>query len=73
MVSLQRSSNTVGDSIRHCKDSPSLKNYGLEVFCECYQEARKEAALGTGLALETVPIEPFFAPEESLYSDFLPT
>ncbi|MGL4502503.1 MAG: DUF29 domain-containing protein, partial [Planktothrix sp.] len=34
------------------KSSPSLKPYYTEVFEECYQDARQEAALETGLTLE---------------------
>ena len=57
---------------RAFKDSPSLRPYFTEVFGECYQDARKEAALETGLSLATFPIDSPFMPEESLDSDFLP-
>ncbi|MBC6473183.1 MAG: DUF29 domain-containing protein [Hormoscilla sp. GM102CHS1] len=53
------------------QDSPSLKNYFLEVFDECYLDARQLAALETGFPLDTFPIEATFDPEESLDSEFL--
>jgi hypothetical protein len=40
------------------KDSPSLKAYILEIFDECYQDARKEASDRSQLPLETFPIIP---------------
>lgn len=54
------------------KNSPSLKPYYTEVFEECYQDARQEAALETGLALETFPAVCPFTPEAALDRDFLP-
>jgi hypothetical protein len=42
------------------KNSPSLKRYFDTVFDECYQEARKAAALETRLPLKTFPeLSPF--------------
>ena len=53
-------------------ESPSLKKYLSEVFNECYQEARKQAALETGLSLDTFPLDSPFTTEESLNQDYLP-
>jgi len=47
-------------------DSPSLKPYYQEVFTECYQDARQEAALETGLTLAVFPEESPFTAEETL-------
>jgi hypothetical protein len=38
------------------RDSPSLKPYILEIFDECYEEARKEASDRTQLPLNTFPV-----------------
>ena len=54
------------------KVSPSLKRYFAEVFNECYQDAREQAADETGLAINTFPIKCPFAPSETLDSDYLP-
>lgn len=40
------------------KDSPSLKPYILEIFDECYQEARKEASDRSQLPLDIFPLTP---------------
>lgn len=53
-------------------ESPSLKKYLSEVFNECYQDARKQAALETGLSLDTFPVDSPFTTEESLNQDYLP-
>lgn len=53
-------------------ESPSLKNYLPEVFINCYQNARKQAAIETGLSLATFPIESPFTINECLDEDFLP-
>ena len=53
-------------------DSPSLKRYYLEFFAKCYQVARKQAAIETGLNLSTFPVESPFTPEQVLDSEFLP-
>ena len=50
---------------RAFKDSPSLKNYFSDVFGECYQDARKEAALETGLSLEIFPLDSLYPRSES--------
>ncbi|WP_199248079.1 DUF29 domain-containing protein [[Phormidium] sp. ETS-05] len=48
-------------------DSPSLKTYYQEVFAECYQDARQEASLETGLPLEVFPEEsPFLLMSPSI-------
>ena len=57
---------------RSLKDSPSLNHYLNEVFDECYQDARKQAALETNLSLDSFPLECVFTLEETLDSDFLP-
>lgn len=53
-------------------DSPSLKNYFLEVFNECYQKARDLASSETGLSISVFPVECPFHPDLVLKSDFLP-
>ena len=53
-------------------ESPSLKNYFLEIFNECYQDARKQASLETGLSLDTFPMDSPFTIDESLNQDYLP-
>ena len=40
------------------KDSPSLKPYTLEIFEDCYQEARKESADRSQLPLDLFPLMP---------------
>ena len=50
-------------------DSPS---YFEEVFDECYQEAREQAADETGLPLDTFPQESIFTPAEALDPNYLP-
>jgi len=54
------------------QDSPSLRNYYIEVFTKCYRNACKQAAIETGLDLATFPAESPFTPEQVLDSDFLP-
>lgn len=53
-------------------DSPSLKNYFLEVFEQCYQKARDLASSETGLSLSVFPVECPFNPDLVLKSDFFP-
>ncbi len=48
------------------KDSPSLKPYILEIFDECYQEARKEASDRSQLSLDIFPIIPIGSLEQIL-------
>jgi hypothetical protein len=52
--------------------SPSLKRYFEEVFDECYQDAREQAADETGLPKDTFPTESPFTPPETLNPDYLP-
>lgn len=54
------------------KISPSLKRYFEEVFGECYQDGREQAADETGLPLDTFPEKSPFTPTEVLNSDYLP-
>ncbi|NES99174.1 MAG: DUF29 domain-containing protein [Sphaerospermopsis sp. SIO1G1] len=54
------------------KDSPSLKKYFVETFAECYQDARQQASIETGLDLDIFPGESPFDPDECLNQDFLP-
>jgi hypothetical protein len=54
------------------EDSPSLKPYLQQVFGKCYQDARKEASLETGLPLSLFPDKSPFTDEETLDSDYLP-
>jgi hypothetical protein len=52
--------------------SPSLKRYFEEVFDECYQDGREQAADETGLTLDTFPTKSSFTPSEVLNSEYLP-
>lgn len=54
------------------KISPSLKRYFEEVFEECYQDGREQAADETGLPLDTFPEKSPFTPTEVLNPDYLP-
>jgi Domain of unknown function DUF29 len=54
------------------QDSPSLKPYLIEVFGECYQDAREQAADETGLPLASFPVIPVLSSNETLNPDFLP-
>jgi len=54
------------------EDSPSLKNYYQEMFYKCYQNARKNASIETGLNLNIFPEIPPFNLDEVLNQDFLP-
>ncbi len=53
------------------KDSPSLKPYILEIFDECYQDARKEASDRSQLPLDIFPLIPIGSLEQIL-DDWLP-
>ncbi|MFO5491465.1 MAG: DUF29 domain-containing protein [Cuspidothrix sp.] len=48
------------------KDSPSLKPYILEIFDECYQDARKEASDRSQLPIDTFPVIPIGSLEQIL-------
>lgn len=68
--------NTIKEQRRQIKilltDSPSLKPYLLEIFLECYADAREDAADNTGLSMDTFPSEPLFTLEEALNPHYLP-
>ena len=54
------------------KTSPSLKRYFKEVFSECYQDAREQAADETGLSINFFPIASPFTATEALDPNYLP-
>lgn len=51
------------------KESPSLQPYFVEIFNECYQDARELVTAETGIAIEVFPAETPFTSEETLNSD----
>ena len=51
------------------KESPSLKRYFIEIFDDCYQDARKLAAKETGLDLDIFPLDCPFSQQDVLDSD----
>lgn len=53
------------------KDSPSLKGYSQEIFAECYQDARQDAATETQLKVSVFPDECPFNLEVVLKVDYL--
>lgn len=53
-------------------DSPSLKPYYLEIFPDCYQDARELASDETGLTINTFPVASPFTNEEALNENYLP-
>ncbi len=54
------------------KESPSLQSYFIEIFNECYEDARELAAAETGLALDTFPLDCPYSTELAIDSAFLP-
>ena len=54
------------------KDSPSLKPYILEIFDECYQDARKEASDRSQLPIDTFPLIPIGSLEQILDENWFP-
>ncbi|MGV2831466.1 DUF29 domain-containing protein [Myxosarcina sp. GI1(2024)] len=54
------------------EESPSLKNYLQEVWHNCYQAARQDAATETLLPLTTFPVDCPFSSEEILNPNYLP-
>lgn len=54
------------------EDSPSLKNYLQEVWYNCYQAARQDAATETQLTLTTFLEDCPFSIEQILNPDYLP-
>jgi len=55
------------------EESPSLRNYGTEIFSRTYQDARKLAAAETGLAIATFPVESPFTWQDAVDSEDFPT
>ncbi|MEG3438365.1 DUF29 domain-containing protein [Pannus brasiliensis CCIBt3594] len=53
------------------KASPSLKNYLIEVFPECYRNARDILADTSGLSIDTFPEEPIVTVEQALDESYL--
>lgn len=68
--------NTIREQRRQIKllvnDSPSLKPFLLEIFAECYTNAREDAGEKTGLPIENFPEQCPFTLEEALDLDYLP-
>ncbi|MBD2516730.1 DUF29 domain-containing protein [Nostoc sp. FACHB-973] len=54
------------------KDSPSLKPYILEIFDECYQDARTEASDRSQLAVDIFPLIPIGSLEQILDENWFP-
>jgi hypothetical protein len=52
--------------------APSLRGYARDEFGECYQDARRQALIESGLAPEALPDIPPYTLEQSLDPDFLP-
>ncbi|WP_250124599.1 DUF29 domain-containing protein [Chroococcidiopsis sp. CCMEE 29] len=68
--------NTIREQRRQIKllvnDSPSLKPFLLEIFADCYAEAREDASEKTSLPIDTFPEHCPFTSEETLNLDYLP-
>ncbi|MEH1910982.1 DUF29 domain-containing protein [Nostoc sp.] len=54
------------------KDSPSLKPYILEIFDECYQDARSEASDRSKLPIDTFPVVLLGSLEQILNENWFP-
>jgi hypothetical protein len=54
------------------EDSPSLRNYVIEVITSCYEKARREAADETELAIDLFPQSCPFAEADVLADGWLP-
>ncbi|MDZ8110427.1 MAG: DUF29 domain-containing protein [Nostoc sp. DedQUE12a] len=54
------------------KESPSLKPYILEIFDECYQDARTEASDRSQLAIDIFPLIPIGSLEQILDENWFP-
>jgi hypothetical protein len=52
--------------------SPSLRPYARERFGECYQDARRQALIETGLAPDALPSASPYTLEQALDPEFLP-
>lgn len=57
---------------RQLRDSPSLKNYLLEMFDECYAQARKGASFETAIPVVDFPEQSPFTPEQVLDEAYFP-
>lgn len=76
----QRRSDSWLDSITDARtqidlaiaDSPSLKNYSAEQLEQSYQQARRQAAKQTGMALSVFPEECPYSLDLVLEEDWLP-
>ncbi|ACK69808.1 protein of unknown function DUF29 [Gloeothece citriformis PCC 7424] len=64
--------NFRNDFLEILETSPSLKPYLIEVFDECYQDARKIMIKRTGLDPQIFPTEPIATVEQALDEDWLP-
>ena len=53
------------------KDSPSLRGYAQDIFAECYQDARQDAATETKLQISVFPDECPFSLDDVLRVDYL--
>ncbi|MEH2278544.1 MAG: DUF29 domain-containing protein [Nostoc sp.] len=54
------------------KDSPSLKPYILEIFDQCYQDARTEASDRSQLSIDIFPLIPIGSLEQILDENWFP-
>ncbi|MBD2137645.1 DUF29 domain-containing protein [Anabaena sp. FACHB-1237] len=57
---------------RYIQDSPSLKPYILDIFDECYQDARKQVSYRSQLPLDIFPIIPIGSLEQILDENWFP-
>lgn len=68
--------NTIREQRRQIKllvnDSPSLKPFLLEIFAECYADAKEDTGEKTGLPVDFFPEQCPFTPEETLDLNYLP-
>ena len=68
--------NTIREQRRQIKllvnDSPSFKPFLLEIFAECYADAREDAGEKTGLPIDNFPEQCPLTLEETLDLDYLP-
>jgi hypothetical protein len=57
---------------RSLQDSPSLRRFAEDNFLDCYQEAREQAALESGLEVTDFPGEPPYTLAQALDQTFFP-
>ena len=57
---------------RHLKENPSLKPKRSAAFAKAYADARKMAAVETGIPLSTFPPDPPFTYAQAMDEDFWP-